>query len=68
MRNQKSEVSRIIQQSNTKLQSLNSQIRMKETKRIMKDNDKIYDTIKMIKSNIDTKKSLDDYDQIIKTR
>ena len=62
MRNQKSEVSRIIQQSNTKLQSLNSQIRMKETKRIMKDNDKIYDTIKMIKSNIDTKKSLDDYD------
>ena len=41
---------------------------MKETKRIMKDNDKIYDTIKMIKSNIDTKKSLDDYDQILKTR
>ena len=34
----------------------------------MKDNDKIYDTIKTIKSNIDTKKSLEDYDQILKTR
>ena len=29
---------------------------MKEVQRIMKDNDKIHDTIKTIKSTIDTKK------------
>ena len=58
----------LVKQSNTKLQSLNSQKRNKESQRIVKENDKIYKQIKTVKPSFDTRQSLDYKDKIMKTR